>query len=38
MKSFLRSYKTEISDSLKQVESQGLEDKGPQKIARKPRT
>ena len=31
MTSFLVSCKTEISDSLKQVESQGLEGKGPKK-------
>ena len=29
--SFLGSYKTEIGSSLKQIESQGLEGKGPKK-------
>ena len=38
MMSFLGSHKIEISDSLKQVESLGLERKGPKKLARKPRT
>ena len=38
MMSFLGSYKTKISDSLKQVESQGLEGNGPKKTARKSRT
>ena len=41
MMSFLGSYKTEIGNSLKQTESQGLEGKGPKKkkkTARNPRT
>ena len=41
MMSFLGSYKTEIGNSLKQIESQGLEGKGPKKkqkkTARRPR-
>ena len=38
MTSLLGSYKTEIGNSLKQVESQGLEGKGLKKMTRKPRT
>ena len=38
MTSFSGSHKIEISNSLKQVNSQGLEGKGPKKIARKSRT
>ena len=35
MMSFLGSYKTEIGNSLKQIETQGLEGKGPKKNQKK---